>query len=510
MSMIKRCKPLLAKVANFAEINVDFLATESHAFHFDMPPTVCWRSLYGRCVGASEVSVRIAEKLVTVCATMNEFPHVRYHQSSAACTEIGAVFHEKMNAFIADNAEWWYYGGQGHAERERGTLILCDRKDDPLSPIIHEFTYQAMCQDLLPMEEDKISYKPDGKPDDKDVGGEGLKDVLLNDNDELWKELRGGHIADVITTLSARIRNFVSTNSGAALAKDAGADMSLSEMSAALKNLPEYKETMAKLSQHMHLSHMCMDEFNRKNLMEISELEQTMSTGTDAEGKSLKVKELVDDLIDAVAGIGTREMAVRLIMIYIISQQGIKPEDRKRLFDAAGLTEDEQVTILGLEKIGVTLQSAPPKKSVFSTSSMFKRSEKLATGRSDKDSVYAMSRYSTAMKGLLEDVQNGKLSEAEYPSIMPLPVTSDNNGASVRSARRGGGKATESRWGTKAETGKKKFTGGRQIVFVVGGVCYSEIRTAYESMKEGSKEVVIGGTSYVNAGDFMAGLNALR
>lgn len=31
----------------------------------------------------------------------------------------------------------------------RATLLLLDRADDPLSPLIHEFTYQCLVEDLL-------------------------------------------------------------------------------------------------------------------------------------------------------------------------------------------------------------------------------------------------------------------------------------------------------------------------------------------------------------------------
>jgi len=217
-----------------------------------------------------------------------------------------------------------------------------------------------------------MSFKPDAAD-----AVPSLKDVLLNENDEVWKELRGEHIADVLTVLSDRIRSVVATNSGAGLQKDSGKSMSLTEMADAVKHLPEYQETMAKLSQHMTIAHMCTDQFNKGNLLEIAELEQTMATGKDEEGKALKVKQLVDDLIDALAGINKREMAVRLIMIYIISQEGIKEEDRKRLFDAAGLTPEEQDVILSLEKIGVTLQAAPAKKSTMGKVISMFRSQKV-------------------------------------------------------------------------------------------------------------------------------------
>lgn len=37
--------------------------------------------------------------------------------------------------------------------RPRGTLIITDRAMDVMAPFIHEFTYQAMCNDLLPIED---------------------------------------------------------------------------------------------------------------------------------------------------------------------------------------------------------------------------------------------------------------------------------------------------------------------------------------------------------------------
>lgn len=47
---------------------------------------------------------------------------------------------QKPTSVIADQA------------RPRGTLLITDRSMDMLSPFIHEFTYQAMANDLLPIE----------------------------------------------------------------------------------------------------------------------------------------------------------------------------------------------------------------------------------------------------------------------------------------------------------------------------------------------------------------------
>ena len=339
------------------------------------------------------------------------------------------------------------------------------------------------------------------------------------------------HIADVITTLSTRIREFVGSNSGAALASNAGADMTLSEMASALKQLPEYKETMSKLSQHMYLAHQCMEVFGKQGLLDLSELEQTMGTGTDAEGKAPKAKALIDDLIDQLAGVSTRKQAVRLIMIYIISQQGITVDVRKRLFDAAGLVEEEQEVILNLEKLGVTLQQAKA-PSAQSFTSMFRSARLTSTGRADKNSTYTMSRYVSSLKGVLEQASEGKLDFGEYPSVLPMPEGGEGGaGGSARSVRRGGGgtngkaagegKGTgNSRWASsKGEGGvggktntmsNKKFTGGRIIAFTIGGVSHSEIRSGWEVMMGSSgKEIIVGGTCYLKPDGFVEAIGGL-
>jgi len=57
---------------------------------------------------------------------------------------------------MSHNPSWWFHGGQSHTQRSRSTLLILDRASDPLTPIMHEFTYEAMVNDLLGIEEDKI------------------------------------------------------------------------------------------------------------------------------------------------------------------------------------------------------------------------------------------------------------------------------------------------------------------------------------------------------------------
>jgi syntaxin-binding protein 1 len=61
-----------------------------------------------------------------------------------------------------------------------------------------------------------------------------------------------------------------------------------------------------------------------------------------------------------------------------------------------------------------------------------------------------------------------------------------------------------------AGVGKKKSThAGRQIVFMAGGMCYSELRSAREMMNSTGAEIVIGSTRCISPKDFTDDLHSL-
>jgi len=109
----------------------------------------------------------------------------------------------------------------------------------------------------------------------------------------------------------------MNSKSGSALGGKSKGNMSLSQMAIALKALPEYREVMSKLSQHMRISHECMSVFTKQNLLDLSELEQTLATGKDENGRSPKLADKLRNPADR----------LRLVLITIISQGGLRPKD---------------------------------------------------------------------------------------------------------------------------------------------------------------------------------------
>ncbi len=122
------------------------------------------------------------------------------------------------------------------------------------------------------------------------------------------------------------------------------------------------------------------------------------------------------------------------------------------------------------------------------------------------DSEYSSSRYVCKVKGILEAMAENNLNIDDYPSLLPLPFGTTGSAASVRT------KSTrhKSRYGGSDQIKKSKaFSGPRQIIFMVGGMCYSELRSAEEIMSNGEREFILGSTIFLKPADYIKEISSI-
>ena len=98
-------------------------------------------------------------------------------------------------------------------------------------------------------------------------------------------------------------------------------------------------------------------------------------------------------------------------------------------------------------------------------------------------------RYAPPLRKLLRELVANQLSLDDYPSVIPMPPMMSSSAGIGSSARRRASKIeTSSRkkkggeWGSKRSAGPTHYEGNRNIVFMVGGLSFGELRVIRDVM----------------------------
>ncbi|KAG7094022.1 hypothetical protein E1B28_007644 [Marasmius oreades] len=521
------------------ELFINFRAAEAQTFTFDMPEQ--FFSMYspprnereypeGR--GRLEEDLQFTSKLIAnVCITLNEFPFIRYyvpanhsplgplkpHTSTRppppsegsgrwrtnlarggdarAYESVEGDFVTKLLAFMVQrhleehkksNPDF----GKSEA-RARSTLIITDRSMDMIAPFLHEFTYQAMIHDLLPIQDgSKYTYKFQSS-----VGAYEDKTATLSDSDRVWTEVRHMHMREAIDRLMADFNKFLEDN--AVFSGDGAAN--LNDMKDMLASLPQYQEQRENFSLHLNMAQECMDKFEKEKLPLVANVEQNCATGVTAEGKS--PKHLVEDMVPLLDSKDVVNMnKVRMIALYIQYRDGVPDEDRRRLYQHARLSLAEQDAINALTEFGVRISRGTGDRD---------NKKKLKAKTSDDD--YELSRYKPFLRTVVEDHVAGKLDTSLFPyvkdspSAAPLPTSLRSQSPAQPTSLR----SQKPAWHRAARPGVTNEARQRLLLFVAGGMTFSEIREVYQLSSSLTKDIYIGSSHTITPRHFVDDLKVV-
>uniref|UniRef100_A0A663ELS1 Syntaxin binding protein 3 n=3 Tax=Neoaves TaxID=3078114 RepID=A0A663ELS1_AQUCH len=438
---IRRCK----------EINISFFPYESQVFTLNVPDAFyrCYSPTLEKTKDKDAVMQVMAEQIVTLCATLDENPGVRYKSGPSDKASKLAQLVEKSLENYYKTDEKSQIKAKTHSQ-----LIIIDRGFDPVSTVLHELTFQAMAYDLLPIENDTYKYKTEGP-----AGKE--REAILEEDDELWVKIRHKHIADVIEEIPKLLKEVSSKR------KATEGKLSISALAQLMKKMPHYRKEISRQVVHLNLAEDCMSKF-KSNIERLCKTEQDLALGTDAEGQ--KVKDSMRVLLPVLLNKSHESYdKIRAILLYIFSTNGTTQENLDKLIQNVQIESDSDM-IRNWKYLDVPVIS----------SSAAQQHKHQRRDRSSEE-TYQLSRWTPIIKDVMEDAIENKLDSKDWPYCSQCPPTWNGSGA------------VSARQKPKASYQDERKSSARLIIFVIGGITYSEMRSAYEvSQVYKSCEVVIG------------------
>jgi hypothetical protein len=125
------------------------------------------------------------------------------------------------------------------------------------------------------------------------------KEVLLDENDPVWRNLRYEDMASVIDTVETGVATCQARFNARQEQLDSRDVKNLRELMAAIAS--DEKLVTEKFTQHYRMKKSIAEEFERRNLGELVSLEQMLVTGVDEQGNKVAAKEIERMLREKVA-----------------------------------------------------------------------------------------------------------------------------------------------------------------------------------------------------------------
>uniref|UniRef100_A0AC11D754 Vacuolar protein sorting 45 homolog n=1 Tax=Ovis aries TaxID=9940 RepID=A0AC11D754_SHEEP len=332
-------------------------------------------------------------------------------------------------------------------------LLILDRCDDAITPLLNQWTYQAMVHELLGINNNRIdlSRVPGISKDLREV-------VLSAENDEFYANNMYLNFAEIGSNIKNLMEDFQKKKP-----KEQQKLESIADMKAFVENYPQFKKMSGTVSKHVTVVGELSRLVSERNLLEVSEVEQELACQNDHSSALQNVKRLLQNPRV------TEFDAARLVMLYALhyerhssnSLPGLMMDLRNK-----GVSEKYRKLVSAVIEYGGKRVRG---SDLFSPKDAVAITKQFLKGLKGVENVYT--QHQPFLHETLDHLIKGKLKENLYPYLGPSTLRDRPQDI---------------------------------VVFIIGGATYEEALTVYNlNRTTPGVRIVLGGTTVHNTKSFL-------
>lgn len=333
-------------------------------------------------------------------------------------------------------------------------LLIIDRRDDPVTPLLNQWTYQAMVHELLGIEDNKVDLRSMEKlpTDQQEV-------VLSSEQDAFFKANMYENFGDIGMNIKRMVDEFQQ------LAKSNQSIQTIEDMAKFVDNYPEYRKMHGNVSKHVTLVTEMSKIVEERKLMVVSETEQELACN----GGQVAAFEAVTNLLinESVSNIDR----LRLVMLYALRYEKESPVQLMQLFNklaARSAKYKPGLVQFLLKQAGVDKRTGD----LFGNRDFLNIARNMARGLKGVENVYT--QHQPLLFQTMESIIKGRLRDVDYPFV-----------------------------GNHFQQGRPQEV----VIFIVGGTTYEESRSvALQNASNVGVRFILGGSVILNSRRFLKDL----
>ena len=271
------------QVKNVQEIYLDYYIINSNVFHLNIESCICNLDMNPiEKWDKSDVLMneRIYQGLISACLSNRMKPIIKSVKGSDICLNLG----KKLAKFFDDNYDNFIRKECG--QNFNGILLLYDRKEDPISPLINQWTYQAQLHEILGIKNNVIELKKGSDVKDKP------EKYVISDVESIDKFYAKYKFADYGTVANAVQQEADKLKSDNDMLNK---ESSIEELRKIIDQLPEKKKESMAITKHYKLFYSLSEYVTKHKLMDLSKIEQDISVNDNKKEQFNQIVQIIAD-----------------------------------------------------------------------------------------------------------------------------------------------------------------------------------------------------------------------